>query len=527
MLGTALFILFAGPQASAAAAPPGLILVRGGKTTIGSRVEEIEPLVRANEELRYVLAGETPQHTVNVPDFYLMPTEVTNEQFAVFVEANQEKPPRSWGVRALQKGQLAFLEEQSRAKREAKAQGLPFEAQLFDADRWWNEHWKESGWEIPSAERTNPVVFVNHAEARKYARWAGLRLMSEFEFQRAGREGSARTYPWGDEWDDKKYCQSLHSGRDVSMPVGSFPAGASSGIYDLAGNVWEWTASPFEPFPGYRNLKFPAKRREIECLAPFDPEQAVTVSGSFQMDKVGVRLTTRKNTDRSQSTNALGFRCAASVVSGADAAQAIAEADLELAPFGDQAVPNPSAAVALRRWTSLPGHAEVPGYALITGYQQLLACPASALEAATSGDLDVDSRARPQFVGFLALPVPALNPALSAGVHMVRWRAAGRVAEGSKAELEAFAGFRADQDCFLFHRADGSSEIAVPAPPLQFVKAQPCALTLQAAPAGDGAEPRTMARVILSVPSTNSPSKSFLFELPLEFAESALGTDWR
>src|SRR5262245_14797060 len=299
------------PGAPQADGPPGLVLVKGGKTRIGSTVAQVEELAVAHEELAFTFAGETPQFSRDVDDFFLMPTEVTNEQYAEFVRATAARPPRSWGVQALQEGQAAFLEEQGRAKQAARAAGAAFEPRIFDPEAWWTAHWRALDWKIPIGVAAHPVVFVTYDDAQRYARWAGLRLMSEFEFTRAARGDSARLYPWGDQWDDRLYCHSIMTGKDQSAPVGSYPAGAAQGIFDLAGNGWEWTASPYVPFPGNEPLRALKGRRRIEGLAPFDPEERVLVSGSFHMDRVGVRIGTRMNAERSQSTNALGFRCAA------------------------------------------------------------------------------------------------------------------------------------------------------------------------------------------------------------------------
>src|SRR5258706_555664 len=92
-------------------APPGLVFVAGGRTTIGSTVKEIEDLIRRRPELYLAVAGETPQFMQPVADFWLMPSEVTNEQYEAFVHDTGAEPPRSWGANALRAGQEAFLQE--------------------------------------------------------------------------------------------------------------------------------------------------------------------------------------------------------------------------------------------------------------------------------------------------------------------------------------------------------------------------------------------------------------------------------
>lgn len=100
-------------------------------------------------------------------------------------------------------------------------------------------------------------VYVSQAEAAAYARWRGARLMSEAEFQRAAfgsPSGSERRHPWGDEAP-----ADVHGVFDFAswdpQPAGSHPAGRSAwGVEDLVGNGWEWTATPFAPFPGFRPM---------------------------------------------------------------------------------------------------------------------------------------------------------------------------------------------------------------------------------------------------------------------------------
>lgn len=544
VLASSLFAL--APQAN----PPGLVLVKGGKTKIGTTVEDVEKMVLAKEELRNAVAAETPQHTVAIADFWLMPTEVTNEQYAEFVKATQAKPPRSWGIKALQAGQAAFLEEQGKLKQEAKAAGKPFENKTFDAENWWNENWKDATWEIPAGEHGHPVVFVNYADAQAYARWAGLRLMTEQEFQRAGRGDSANPYPWGEAWDDKKYCHSVHIGKDVPAAVGSYPEGAVNGIFDLAGNVWEWTSSPFNAFPGYKALKFKAQKRVIECLAPFDPDQRVTLSGSFQMDKLGVRLTTRRPTDRDQATNALGFRCASSATSdgkasGFDMATWAVERSLKLATLNSQSELQPAQAIALRRWKTTEGKAKVSGYAVIQTYEHVLACPVKDVRALTPSDVAAATQKDgPLFLGFIDVPVPLKQPELDAGAYFVAYRGPGKYeapkANPDKGEpempLDQVPGFVAEKDCYILYSADGTPQVAFEATAPTADKAAPCTIRVEPFVPPDpkslpkGAPPPTpldTLHVRFSLQSASSKAKAIVFDVPFKLAPGAIDASFQ
>jgi formylglycine-generating enzyme required for sulfatase activity len=504
--------------------PPGLVSVRGGRTRIGSTAQEVENLVRLRPELALAVAGEVPQFTLEVEDFLLMPTEVTNEQYLAFVRATGARPPRSWAADALREGQRAFLDEAAPAAQD----DAPVKAE-FDPAAWWEAHWRESAWEVPPAELAHPVVHVSYAEAQRYARWSGLRLMTEFEFQRAGRGDSARTYPWGEDWDDRRYCQSLHAGRDATVVVGSFEGGASGGVYDLAGNVWEWTSSPFDPYPGYEPLRVELKDRVVQAFGPFSSEQRVVVGGSFQMDKTGVRLAIRKYTDPTQSTSALGFRCAASPLPGLDAAQWIVTQDVaaELPWKGIEW--SPRSAVVRRRWTSEAGTAKVPGYRVISGYQHLLACPVTSLAASNPVELGaLSARSGPVLVALVDLPFATSAPALAPGRHLVAWRRAdtagekhSRNATFEPAGLEDLPGFRRDADCFLFFDLGGTTRAALGAAPLPFSREKPGRVELASDPStGDS------LTFLLCLPSARTASKGFFVELKLEAPAGTFGTGW-
>lgn len=145
--------------------------------------------------------------------------------------------------------------------------------------------WSESGWEwITSQKRSHPSfwipkgnswsyrgmfaeiplpldcpVYVSHDEASAYARWTGKELPSEAEWHRAAlgtRGGSERAYPWGADEPAARHG-NFDFARWEPVPVASYPEGRSDfGVFDLVGNGWEWTRTPFAPFPGFEAFSF-------------------------------------------------------------------------------------------------------------------------------------------------------------------------------------------------------------------------------------------------------------------------------
>jgi formylglycine-generating enzyme required for sulfatase activity len=414
--------------------PPGLVLIPGGRTRIGSTVKEIERLLSIDpnsENYAGALFAETPQHEFDVEAFLYGCTEVTNEQYALFVRASGAEPPFEWAQGAVARAAEEFLAGQARAREAASTQGLPLpEPASFDPRQWWSLNWKGQEWAIPPGDELRPVVFVRHDMVRDWLRWAGLRLPSEQEYQRAVRGDGDRRYPWGDAWDDERYAATvLQKRKGGPYPVGSFPQGSSrQGLHDLAGNVWEWTDSPYVAYPGYRarllTFGYGAKLRQVSGLSAFDSEALVIVGGSFQNGNLVCRATTRRPTRADTTSEALGFRPARSLRPGVDLAREALATRLTpiWRPDGgkDPEYFQTAASVGLEQWWSAPSAAGAPpGYACIGGYRGVVFCPVKELPVHDRAAL---SRLEDEPLGFLHSTADLREPELAQGTHLVRWR---------------------------------------------------------------------------------------------------------
>jgi len=158
--------------------------------------------------------NEHPQHTVFLDAFYIDAYEVTNAQFKKFLEANPQ-----W-----QKDKI--------------------ERKYHDGN--YLKDWDHTNY--PSGKADHPVIYVSWYAAAAYAQWVGARLPTEAQWEKAARGGLVgKQYPWGDEISHDNANYNGTGGRDRwrgTAPVGSFPANGY-GLYDMAGNVWEWCADEY------------------------------------------------------------------------------------------------------------------------------------------------------------------------------------------------------------------------------------------------------------------------------------------
>ncbi|MFV1965492.1 MAG: formylglycine-generating enzyme family protein [Pirellulaceae bacterium] len=234
---------------------------------------------------------ELPQRTVYVESFYIDKWEVTNEQYQRFLDWVAKHSDRT--VRH---------PNQPAQKDHTPRYWKPFRPPLLQKTGMAKlQHFDEETFRQPD----HPVAGVDWYDAYAYARWAGKRLPSEAEWEKAARGTDGRTWPWGNEWDFSK-CNSggyewkgERDGFIYSAPAKHYPGGISpSGCYNMAGNVREWTSDLYD-------------RHDVSDPTPSDNRAVMVIKGGGSNSyPSAVRPAAREGYEREFRYFCLGFRCA-------------------------------------------------------------------------------------------------------------------------------------------------------------------------------------------------------------------------
>ena len=200
-------------------------------------------------------ADEGPAHQVDLPTFYIDLFEVTNAQF------------------------VAFTQETGYVSDAEQGGGTGWRAYLNGRDN-------------------HPAVKISWNDATAYCEWAGRRLPSEAEWEKAARGSEGLLYPWGNEWDPKK-ANVKEAGFRGTTAVGTFDGASPYGVFDMVGNVWEWTADWYQPYPGNTEPD------------DFYGEQFKVLRGGGWFDEQDQVLSTNRSSTSPEAANDdIGFRCA-------------------------------------------------------------------------------------------------------------------------------------------------------------------------------------------------------------------------
>ena len=259
--------------------PAGTVRIDAGPVAIGA------------PEGGFAYDNERPRHAVETAAFEIDRAPVTNGAYLEFIEDGGYHRPELWS-------------EAGRAWLESDGAERPL-------------YWTPEG-RVRSFERIEPlrpelpVMHVSYFEAEAFARWRGARLPTELEWEKAASWDAAlaekRAYPWGDEDPDEARA-NLDQLAFGPAPAGAYPKGSSpSGCLGLIGDCWEWTASDFMPYPGFRAFPY----REYSEIFFGGPYQVLR--GGSWATRPRVASPTFRNWDYPQRRQIFaGFRCVVDV----------------------------------------------------------------------------------------------------------------------------------------------------------------------------------------------------------------------
>lgn len=291
--------------ASAAPAREGMVLIPAGEFVMGSNKAEHEGVAGEFGNTKPWYLDEHPEHRVRLPAYFIDRYEVTNSDYREFFRAVDIAPPDHW----LDRGYLLSLkEEKLRAVDIEKLRQLAVRTFKLDLDT--RQMSKD---ELLAAiegkielQGREPVIYVSWHDADAYCRWAGKRLPSEAEWEKAARGANGQEFPWGQEWKEGMSNAGEAEWEDGVAPVGSYPTDRSPyGVFDLAGNVSEWVADWYQAYPGsdYRSDAFGEQFRVVRGAGRGG-------EGHYALH-LFQRGAYRFNLPPDSRFNDLGFRCAA------------------------------------------------------------------------------------------------------------------------------------------------------------------------------------------------------------------------
>jgi iron(II)-dependent oxidoreductase len=257
----------------------GMVAFPGGRASIGTN------------DRSAAYDNERPQHLVELRPFLIDRNPVTNQRYMEFIADGGYERAELWS----EGGRLWCAESGARAPK-----------------YWWSE---DGAWMSRTMDQTRPVdptlpvCHVCYYEAEAYARWVGKRLPTEFEWEAAASwnpsTGRAQRYPWGDASANAEMA-NIDQLSFTAAPIDTYTHNVSPiGCYGMIGDVWEWTSSDFDGYPGFES--FPYKEYSEEF---FGADYKVLRGGSWATRPGAIRTTFRNWDYPIRRQIFSGFRCA-------------------------------------------------------------------------------------------------------------------------------------------------------------------------------------------------------------------------
>jgi formylglycine-generating enzyme required for sulfatase activity len=265
-----------------------MLFIPGGEFEMGISQEEAEKLVRdffhpSDEINPYLLYAEVPNRKVTVPAFSISKYEVSNREFKQFVDAGGYENKNLWKELTSIPELNTELMGWQRIELFRDSTGKP-------GPRLW------SNGMYPEGRADYPVEGITWFEAAAYCRWKKCRLPSEIEWEYVARGGNKRIFPWGNnvQIGEKRYAKE-------PLPVGSVPEDRTPfGVNDMGGNVSEWIADTWYPYPN----------SPLGKLEKVEEEYGIIRGGNYISAPYKMRATYRERKSRLDDSTPIGFRCA-------------------------------------------------------------------------------------------------------------------------------------------------------------------------------------------------------------------------